>query len=200
MNVFAYRGFADATLEEIAERAEYGKGTIYSYFQSKEELFEAVVDEGLNRLLELARHSCLQADRGFEACYRTFAREFLTYIFEHSAISALIMREAHQQGKHNALRSRFPELIEALCVPLPPRFILADGAAVESHLIASMFLTVVLSAFQLSLSDSTAMCAVQPPDANSPLPSDTEERIQALMALIDLTFFRGVLSATTEPN
>ncbi|TKX68113.1 TetR/AcrR family transcriptional regulator, partial [Halorubrum sp. GN11_10-6_MGM] len=44
--VFAEEGYADATLDEIAERAEFGKGTLYNYFEGgKEELFLAVFDE-----------------------------------------------------------------------------------------------------------------------------------------------------------
>lgn len=197
MIVFAYRGFADATLEEIAEKAEYGKGTIYSYFQSKEELFDAVLEEGMNRLINLARVSCEQGEQGFESCYRRFAREFLSYVFEHTALSALIMREAHKQGKHTALKARFPELIEALSAPLPARFVLADGSVAEARQIAYIFLTIVFSAYQLSLSDSAAGCAVRPPGAEGALPADDDERIRMLMGIIDLTFFRGVLSAGT---
>lgn len=41
--VFARDGFSGARLEEIADRAGCTKGTIYVYFDSKEELFKAVV-------------------------------------------------------------------------------------------------------------------------------------------------------------
>jgi AcrR family transcriptional regulator len=38
--VFAEKGYANATLEEIAQRAEFGKGTLYNYFPGgKDELF-----------------------------------------------------------------------------------------------------------------------------------------------------------------
>ena len=40
---FAEKGFEAARLESIAKRAGIGKGTIYLYFQSKEQLFEEVV-------------------------------------------------------------------------------------------------------------------------------------------------------------
>jgi len=43
MVVFARDGFSGARLEEIADRAGCTKGTIYVYFDSKEELFKAVV-------------------------------------------------------------------------------------------------------------------------------------------------------------
>jgi AcrR family transcriptional regulator len=40
---FAARGFAATRLEDVAARAGISKGTLYLYFKSKEELFEAVV-------------------------------------------------------------------------------------------------------------------------------------------------------------
>jgi AcrR family transcriptional regulator len=40
---FAERGFAATRLEDVAAGAEISKGTLYLYFKSKEELFEAVV-------------------------------------------------------------------------------------------------------------------------------------------------------------
>ena len=47
LDVFAERGFAGARLEDIAQRAGVTKGTVYLYFASKEELFEAVVRQTL---------------------------------------------------------------------------------------------------------------------------------------------------------
>lgn len=41
--VFAERGFHQATVADIAVEAGVGKGTIYEYFSSKEELFRQVV-------------------------------------------------------------------------------------------------------------------------------------------------------------
>lgn len=43
LSVFSEHGIAAAKLEEIAARAGVSKGTIYLYFQSKEELFKEVV-------------------------------------------------------------------------------------------------------------------------------------------------------------
>jgi len=42
--VFAQKGYASATIADIAVRAEIGKGTIYEYFSSKEDLFFAVFE------------------------------------------------------------------------------------------------------------------------------------------------------------
>jgi AcrR family transcriptional regulator len=44
--VFAEKGFRRATLDEIAQRAEFGKGTLYNYFEGgKDEMLLAIVDE-----------------------------------------------------------------------------------------------------------------------------------------------------------
>jgi AcrR family transcriptional regulator len=45
LSIFARRGLKDATIDEIAEAAELGKGTLYYYFSSKEALLEALVIE-----------------------------------------------------------------------------------------------------------------------------------------------------------
>lgn len=45
--VFAKKGILASTIDEIAERAEVAKGTIYLYFKSKEEMLSALLDEGL---------------------------------------------------------------------------------------------------------------------------------------------------------
>ena len=43
LDVFTERGFTASRLDEVAARAGIGKGTLYLYFPSKEELFKAVV-------------------------------------------------------------------------------------------------------------------------------------------------------------
>lgn len=53
--VFAEKGFANATLEEIAERAQFGKGTVYNYFDSKESLFSAAITDLLDDVAAIAR-------------------------------------------------------------------------------------------------------------------------------------------------
>jgi AcrR family transcriptional regulator len=56
--VFARRGFQAATVEEIAERAGYSHGAVYSNFAGKEELFLAVFERYMSeRIAEVARAS-----------------------------------------------------------------------------------------------------------------------------------------------
>ena len=61
LKVFAARGFQEATIDEVAEEAELGKGTIYYYFPSKEailkELVETTVDHHFNGIRERVRQA-----------------------------------------------------------------------------------------------------------------------------------------------
>ena len=43
--VFAAKGFFQATMSEIAEAAEFGTGTLYKFFKSKEDLYFTLIDE-----------------------------------------------------------------------------------------------------------------------------------------------------------
>ena len=47
MAVFAEKGFAAAKLDEIAGRAGVSKGALYLYFETKEDLFRAVVEQAI---------------------------------------------------------------------------------------------------------------------------------------------------------
>lgn len=48
LDLFVEKGFAATRVEEVAARAGVSKGTLFLYFQSKEELFKAVVRENLS--------------------------------------------------------------------------------------------------------------------------------------------------------
>ncbi len=49
--VFSLKGFEQTTMADIAKSAEMAAGTIYLYFKSKEELFFALIQEGMRELL-----------------------------------------------------------------------------------------------------------------------------------------------------
>lgn len=47
--VFLNAGFAAATMEAIAQRAQVSKGTLYARYDSKEQLFRAVIEDEISR-------------------------------------------------------------------------------------------------------------------------------------------------------
>src|SRR5882672_5807078 len=54
LELFVERGFAATRLEDVASRAGVSKGTLYLYFENKEELFKTVVRSGILPIIENA--------------------------------------------------------------------------------------------------------------------------------------------------
>jgi AcrR family transcriptional regulator len=74
LNLFVERGYAVTRLEDVAQRAGVSKGTVYLYFDSKEELFKAVVRSGLVRAIEEAEGQLADSDESSaELLRRLFA-------------------------------------------------------------------------------------------------------------------------------
>lgn len=58
--VFASKGFHEATMQEIARKAEYATGTLYTLFESKDALFAAVVERRLPQISEHLRGAMVE--------------------------------------------------------------------------------------------------------------------------------------------
>lgn len=54
VRVFARRGFAAANMRQIADKARLSTGSIYRHYSSKEELFDALLDQASHGLSEAA--------------------------------------------------------------------------------------------------------------------------------------------------
>src|SRR3954468_2696393 len=72
--VFAERGYRDASVNEIAERAGYSKGALYWHFSSKDDLFFALLEERIIQSwregIELLESATPERDMALEASQR----------------------------------------------------------------------------------------------------------------------------------
>ncbi len=59
IKLFAKKGFVATTLDDIAVAAEFGKGTIYNYFENKDEIINTIIED----VLLLSRQAVEEADR-----------------------------------------------------------------------------------------------------------------------------------------
>jgi len=81
--VFAEKGYSGATLEEIAHRSEFGKGTIYNYFEGgKEEILIAILNQMYDETSEIASE-VFSDERLTSTPIRELFSEFLTRVFTH---------------------------------------------------------------------------------------------------------------------
>ena len=91
--VFAERGFAATSVEEIAGRARVSKPLIYEHFGGKEGLYEVVIDREMDRLLAMIGEALDGADHPRSAVERA-ADAFLLYIETEREGFRVLVRDA----------------------------------------------------------------------------------------------------------
>jgi AcrR family transcriptional regulator len=104
--LFARRGLNGTRIREIAESAGVNSATIYSYFPSKAELYEAVLERGMRPMLDLMMEfSASPRDMGAAG---KFLRAGMKHLSERPNLSRLIYLEIISEGSYlAALSSRW---------------------------------------------------------------------------------------------
>lgn len=80
--IFFRDGFADTNLDEVASRAEVGKGTLYRHFESKAELYVAVLSVGGAAFDDAMRDAAENGSSSLERL-RSIGRFYRRYWIEH---------------------------------------------------------------------------------------------------------------------
>jgi AcrR family transcriptional regulator len=99
LEVFAARGYASATMAAVAERADLGTASLYRYYASKEELFDAVVPPDLagrfEQLLERRVRSLARRGLGAAAGEEDdHGEEMLRFWIEHRLAVVILLDRA----------------------------------------------------------------------------------------------------------
>ena len=92
LHIFSERGFERATIEDIAEQAGIAKGTFYYHFKSKTELFEFLLQQGINMLLENV-NIALQKGGTVEERLEAVINELLTFFQNYQEFCRVIFSE-----------------------------------------------------------------------------------------------------------
>jgi TetR/AcrR family fatty acid metabolism transcriptional regulator len=94
--LFESKGFELTTVEEIAAQAELGKGTIYSYFKSKEQIYIAILEQGLDLLKERIEAVMQNPVSATDALHRMFD-VFVEYHRERKGFLESLFLQVDQQ-------------------------------------------------------------------------------------------------------
>lgn len=89
MEIFAERGFAAARLDDIAARAGVSKGALYLYFATKEDIFRAVIEQGVAPNLDRIQAALAEHHAAFPDLLRAFAA-IVADIATHSPVGGII--------------------------------------------------------------------------------------------------------------
>jgi AcrR family transcriptional regulator len=84
--VFFEEGYAAASMSTIAARLGGSKGTLYNYFRSKEELFEAQVRKDCDRFAEEAFDPLLTEERPIAEVLTQLGERYLSHLYAGWAI------------------------------------------------------------------------------------------------------------------
>lgn len=90
--IFAQAGYDDTEMERVASETGIAKGTVYLYFEGKQDLFFACVDEGMRQMQAVVRAA---ADRSQEPFARIASgiRAYLTFFDENPHFVELLIQE-----------------------------------------------------------------------------------------------------------
>jgi len=74
--VFAAKGFFPTTMSDIAREAEFGTGTLYKYFKSKEELYFTIIDEKVEEINRLVKAELSQKSSSVKRIEKALKLQF----------------------------------------------------------------------------------------------------------------------------
>ena len=88
--VFMEQGFEAASMNDITRAAGVSKGTIYVYFENKEDLFGYMIERERRRITETVRHA-LDGNRPIDETLHGFGTLFATHMTADHTIRAMRM-------------------------------------------------------------------------------------------------------------
>jgi AcrR family transcriptional regulator len=110
--VFGEKPFEEVLVDEVARRAGVGKGTLYRYFSSKEDLYVGMVVAGLGELQSRVNDALAKAEGPVEKL-RALARETLAHFWSHKLFHALINREEGVREKSQPFWEKERDVLRA---------------------------------------------------------------------------------------
>ena len=147
---FAEKGYAQAKLEDIARRAEFGKGTLYNYFEGgKESMLFASFDQLFDDTETLIKDSFSQeimTQKPFREVFYDYTLSCLSFYLDRKELFLILVKEAHlmcfgDDKQHvQYFRDKRDRLIEALSMPIKQAMEAGYLRNMNPHPVAHMIL------------------------------------------------------------
>ena len=170
--VFSARPYHEVLIDEISARLQIGKGTLYRYFASKEELYFATIVDGLQGMQD-AIDETLRQQVSLERIIDALARTFIGYFWERRDFFVLFYR--HEAKRDPSERAEWQKGREALIATVGRRLAaeLGDGG-IDPRLAVEMFFGML-----------RAVCLYR----------DESGRVEDVARLVTQVFLNGVRTA-----
>ncbi len=149
--VFFSKGFKNATMEEIAEKAELSKGTLYLYFSSKDHLYGQIMKRSCKILFDRFEDAAAQRKLGADKVDAIGDAYYLFYLEEQDYFNVMINFESKHLSEEDFVAMKTEEncnphavLIDSIITGIKDGSIREDVKPVETALILWSFTTGLL--------------------------------------------------------
>lgn len=92
LETYSVYGFEESNMEKIAERAKVGKGTIYLYFKSKEDLFMKTIDFAMMSFNNQLENEIAGCESAWDSLYLYLDNTFKLIVNNHK-LARIVVRE-----------------------------------------------------------------------------------------------------------
>lgn len=136
--VFASKGYANTVVEDIADEAGIGKGTLYLYFPSKAQIYLAALVEDI-RALDTESRRAMAAAQTWQEALKAYVMARLQYFDTHDDFLRIYMTEFRSmciQGR--AVSPELYQLVESGEAQLAQMFASASARGEMRHVDAEL--------------------------------------------------------------
>jgi TetR/AcrR family transcriptional regulator len=114
IKIFSESGYRGATMDDIAANAGLAKGTLYYHFSSKEEIFNFIVEEGLNilqnQVIEVQNINIAPIEKLIKIC-----RIQLTFLYGYTDFFKVVMSQLWgNENRQDELRQKLRTYINEI--------------------------------------------------------------------------------------
>jgi AcrR family transcriptional regulator len=118
-DLFTEKDFHVVLMDEVAARAQVGKGTLYRYFPRKEDLYFATIFDGWDRLREELEEVLQEEGLLLEDALEKATRQMLSYFWQRRQFVTLVHRLEHtpngeEQAEWRSRREGIVRLVEGV--------------------------------------------------------------------------------------
>lgn len=94
-HIFALRGYHEATIRDIAREAQYASGTVYLHFKDKSDLYFALLEEKMKKMLFAIEESAAQVNDAKKKL-EIFVQEGLTFFEKNQDFFRIFISEGNE--------------------------------------------------------------------------------------------------------
>ncbi len=119
IRVFGRYGYHKSTVSQVARQADMGRGTLYWYYKSKEDIFRSIVQQFMSEATEKINRQ-LQTNISFESKIKGFIRDWLELATREEDIARImysVFSQSHGKFAQEMLKSvkkMYLDIIEIL--------------------------------------------------------------------------------------